>query len=115
MIYILFNDIFLIKVNGERFKNPAPLSLLPLVPLLWNLFLPRLCQHMKLARLKEKEKGVVRGEKTGNGREGGGGMVVKLASDHLLSGILCRGQSSGASAWLRDWLRKGEMKTTVNF
>lgn len=41
--------------------------------------------------------------------------VVKLASDHLLSGILCRGHSSGASAWLRHWLRKGEMKTTVNF
>lgn len=44
------------KVNGERFKNPAPLSLFPLVPLLWNLFLPRLCQHMKLASWKKKKK-----------------------------------------------------------
>lgn len=115
MIYIFFNDIFLIKVNGERLKNPAPLSRFPLVPLLWNLFLPRLCQHMKLARLKEKEKGVVKGVGGERATGGRGGAVVKLASDHLLSGILCRGQSSGASAWLRDWLRKGEMKTTVNF
>lgn len=45
----------------------------------------------------------------------GGGAVVKLASDHLLSGILCGGQSSGTAAWRCDWLRKGEMKTTVNF
>lgn len=45
----------------------------------------------------------------------GGGVVVKLASDHLLSGILCTGQSSDAPVWRCDWLRKGEMKTTVNF
>lgn len=54
----------------------------------------------------------------GDGRGCGvvwGGAVVKLASDHLLSGILCRGQSSGAAVWRCDWLRKGEMKTTVNF
>lgn len=45
----------------------------------------------------------------------GGGAVMLLASDHLLSRILCRGQSSGAVVWRCDWLRKGEMKTTVNF
>lgn len=33
----------------------------------------------------------------------------------LLSEILCEGQSSGAKVWRCDWLRKGEMKTTVNF
>lgn len=65
---------------------------------------------MKLASWK-KGKGVVRGK----WEVGGGCAVVKLASDHLFSGILCRGQSSGASVWLCDWLRKGEMKTTVNF
>lgn len=64
---------------------------------------------MKLASWK-KGKGVVR-RKMGDGR----GAVVKLASDHLLSGILCRGQGSGAAVWRCDWLRKGEMKTTVNF
>lgn len=59
----------------------------------------------------EREEGAARNQK----REVGDGAVVNLASDHLLSGILCRGQSSYASAWLCDWLRKGEMKTTVNF
>lgn len=47
--------------------------------------------------------------------EMGGAEVVKLASAHPLSRILWEGQSSGAAVWGCDWLRKGEMKTTVNF
>lgn len=46
---------------------------------------------------------------------GGRWCSYQPASDHLLSAIICRGQSSYASEWLCDWLRKGEMKTTVNF
>ena len=95
-------------------KNPrlCSCSPLPLVPLFWNLF------HLGSVNtwnwpVERKEKESSKGK---NGRwEGGGGAVVKLASDHLLSGILCRGQSSGAAVWRCDWLRKGEMKTTVNF
>lgn len=93
-----------------EFKPPALLLLsVSLRTSFLESFSPRLCQHMKLARWK-KGKGVVR-EKW----KKGGGAVVKLASDHLLSGILCRGQSAGAAMWRCDWLRKGEMKTTVNF